>query len=244
MAKGCGGGVSLIEEHLMIRVKLIVEGVTEREFVLRLLRPYLLDKNIDCIPIKMGGDVGFYRAVHSIEDSMQKDKNAYVSTMFDFYGIRGEWPGKKDVKNLVKTGKQMTSIEIGRILNAMIIEELKQHFTDDRINMARFKPYFQVHEFEALVFCDRNILAASIGCNPGDSVFKGIDFNHPEMINDTQETSPSYRLINVFGQKGKSYDKIYTGIEIAKEIGIDPMRNKCPNFNAWLKELENLKPLH
>ncbi|MCH9664648.1 MAG: DUF4276 family protein [Gammaproteobacteria bacterium] len=228
----------------MIRARLIVEGKTESKFISQLLAPYLLEKNIDCRAIAIDGNVEFQRTCRAIRDSMKEDPNAYISTMFDFYGIHDAWPGKKDVKDRFKTGAEITSIEIGKILNARTIEAVKDHLKDSSINMSRFKPYFQIHEFEALVFCDQNILAKRIGANPNDAVFKGIDFNYPEMINDTRETSPSHRIFKIFDQKGTSYNKTSTSIEIVKEIGIAPMRSVCPNFNFWLKELESLKPLH
>lgn len=227
----------------MLRIRLIVEGRTESRFVLQLLAPYLLEKDIDCRPITMGGGVEFHKAFRNIRDAMKEDQNAYISTMFDFYGIRGEWPGRKDVEAYNKSGAETPSIEMGKILNAKITEAVRSNIRDSRINMARFIPYFQIYEFEALIFCDLKILAARIGCSHSDSVFKGINFNSPETINGTLETSPSHRMTRIFDQKGERYIKSQTGIKLAQQIGIEAMRKKCPNFNSWLKELENLKPL-
>ena len=243
MGQECGGSFSIIIKSLMIRIKFIVEGRTESSFISQLLAPYLLRKNIDCKPVSINGDIEFHKAFRNIRNAMKEDQNAYVSTMFDFYGISGKWPGKKDVEAYKKRCAKPRSIEMGEILNAKITEAVKEHWQDDRINMARFIPYFQVHEFEALVFCDQNILAERLGCNPNDAVFNGIEFNDPEMINGPDKIAPSYRIINIFRQKGESYNKVSTGINLAKKIGIETMRKKCPNFNSWLKELENLKPL-
>ncbi len=227
----------------MIRIKLIVEGATEREFVSKLLTPYFSDKNIFFETITIDGNVEFQRVFRNIRDAMKKDQKVYVSTMFDFYGIHSKWPGRKDIESLIKTGSAVTSLQIGEALNKRLEEEVKKNLGDNNINTFRFIPYFQIYEFEALVFCDQNILAAEIGCNPNATAFKEIDFNNPEMINGRRDTSPSHRLGNVFELHNQVYYK-YTGIEITKEIGIETMRQKCPNFNAWLKELENLKPLH
>ena len=35
--------------------------------------------------------------------------------------------------------------------------------------------------------------------------------------------------------------KTVTGIAVAKAIGVEKMREKCPVFNHWLTSLENLR---
>ena len=36
------------------------------------------------------------------------------------------------------------------------------------------------------------------------------------------------------------YSKVTNGIEIAKMITVDTMREKCPIFDVWLKKVEQL----
>lgn len=36
----------------------------------------------------------------------------------------------------------------------------------------------------------------------------------------------------------KEFGKTVQGVEIAKTIGLNPMRKACPHFNRWLNELE------
>ncbi len=229
----------------MIKILIFVEGLTERKFAENLLQEYL-NPNKFHISVtylnKKGGDIEFEKAYKNIHKSI-KDGDRYVSTMFDFYGIDSKWPGNEDAKKFIKTGKKVTSLKIAETLNDRTKEEVEKRLGDRGIDICRFKPYFQIHEFEALVFCDQNILASEIGCKPKDPVFKGIKFNNPELINGKRDTSPSHRLENIFDKKKKLYTKTYTGIKLAQQIGIDAMRKKCPNFDSWLKELESLKPL-
>lgn len=59
--------------------------------------------------------------------------------------------------------------------------------------------------------------------------------NNPEDINDSTETAPSKRLI----QK-TNYRKTTHGPNIAEEIGIEVLREKCGGFDEWLVRLESL----
>ena len=71
--------------------------------------------------------------------------------------------------------------------------------------MRRFIPYVQMYEFEGLLFSDT--LALAKGVNQGRLVdrFKIIrdQFDTPEEINDSPETAPSKRILNLFPE----YDK-------------------------------------
>lgn len=59
----------------------------------------------------------------------------------------------------------------------------------------------------------------------------------PEKINNSPQTAPSKRLERwAHGRYGKTT----SGIVIARAIGIDKMRKKCPLFNSWLFKLESL----
>ena len=59
----------------------------------------------------------------------------------------------------------------------------------------------------------------------------------PEKINNSPQTAPSKRLERwAHGRYGKTT----SGIVIARAIGIDKMRKKCPLFNSWLLKLESL----
>lgn len=52
-------------------------------------------------------------------------------------------------------------------------------------------------------------------------------------------TAPSKRLNN--WSPNHNFRKTTMGITIAEAIGIQKMRDNCPLFNAWLKEIEKIK---
>jgi hypothetical protein len=62
-------------------------------------------------------------------------------------------------------------------------------------------------------------------------------YKTPEAINNHPNTAPSKILARL--SKGNFF-KIVNGIDIAKVIGIEAMRKKCPLFNAWLQKLEDI----
>jgi hypothetical protein len=63
-------------------------------------------------------------------------------------------------------------------------------------------------------------------------------FIEPEAINNSAQTAPSKRL-DAWSKNG-SFAKTTLGIAIASKIGIVQMRKKCPLFNAWIAEFENI----
>lgn len=58
----------------------------------------------------------------------------------------------------------------------------------------------------------------------------------PEDINDNSETAPSKRIKKEIPR----YRKRRFGYIVAKTIGISKIREECPRFNEWLKQLETL----
>ncbi len=105
----------------------------------------------------------------------------------------------------------------------------------------RFEPYLQLHEFEGLLF---NNLTAFKSQIPAEDFLdeaelaKIIRTNpNPELINDTPNNAPSYRLKRLI----KGYNKIVYGSILATEIGLSKIRGKCPRFNRWIDKLETYK---
>lgn len=56
------------------------------------------------------------------------------------------------------------------------------------------------------------------------------------MINDSQQTAPSYRLKRII----KGYHKIVYGNILFDAIGLQNIRSKSPRFNNWIKLLEDI----
>ncbi|GAB6147370.1 DUF4276 family protein [Desulfocicer niacini] len=225
-----------------IDIYIVVEGPTERTFVRDVLAPELANKNIFLQasvigkPGHKGGDIRFGRAAKDIGNFLKLRKDIYVSTMFDFFRIDPDWPGKKKIQGKIKGGRTLPAIRKAEILEGETYNGIVEQFSQYNAE-TRFIPYIEMHEFEALLFSDADILAEKTGINIVE-IKKVIEaYDNPEEINEDPEKAPSKRL-----EKLKTgYRKVAMGKIISEAIGIQTIRNQCPHFNAWLTTLEELK---
>ena len=218
----------------MTRVSVIVEGPTERSFVQQILAPSLWPVGVYVfaiilgVPGHKGGRTNYARVKKDVLRQLSEDRGAYCSTMFDFYGLGGGFPGMPLPPNLANVDKV---IHLERAMKDDIIA----HAPDLRSGV-RFIPYLQLHEFEGLLFSDPVGFARGI-YQPGleDDLRKIRDaFPSPEDINDSTETAPSKRVLNLC----PGYRKPLHGTLAALEVGIDAMRRECPHFRDWVERLE------
>ncbi len=219
-----------------IEVIAIVEGRTEQIFIESILAPYLADKGIFMRatqvskPGQKGGDVRFVRVQKDIGMHLKQRKEIYVTTFVDYYGTK-EWPGLDEVPS------NATPQKITDTINNATAKEVNKLFENQRTEK-RFIPHIAMHEFEALLFSDSEILADEL--NIDENLITDIIDNcgEPEAINNKPETAPSKRLDK--WSNTKKFPKTTKGISIAKEIGIDKMREKCPQFDKWIAHFENI----
>lgn len=220
----------------MKRIIIIGEGQTEQEFCNDVLQPYFNTKDIylqnATIKRTGGGIVGWGALKHQIETHLKQDKEAYVSLLIDYYGIKTHhfYPRWAEAQEMMKTHKYNA---ISLIENGMLsgIDPTLRH---------RFIPYIQLHEFEGLLFSNIEIFLL----NFEEHEFKDLSYlkstvadeENPEMINDGTLTAPSKRLKRILS----SYDKIVYGSLIAQEIGLEKIREKCIGFNNWIEKLESI----
>jgi len=224
-----------------VTVHVVVEGKTEKEFVEALLVPGFATKNISLVPCQIskpgqkGGDVKFDRAKNDIGDFLKQRSDTYVTTMFDYFRIKPDWPGRET------TESERHAMSVAK--KAERIESATQEAVDKlfgRVNATmRFIPYIAMHEMEALLFSDAAKLATHLHVDISaiERILKKC--GEPEKINESERTAPSKRLMELCSR----YKKIDTGSLIAKDIGLAAMREKCPHFDGWLRTLENLRPL-
>jgi hypothetical protein len=104
---------------------------------------------------------------------------------------------------------------------------------------ARFVPYLQVHEYEALVLADPRRIAMLYEAVPAQ--IEGLceecgEFATPEEIDHGRQSHPKYRIQRHFPE----YDENVAGPLIAENIGLPVLRHRCPHFGEWLTRLENL----
>lgn len=197
----------------MVRVGISVEGATEERFIKSVLAPYLYQKQIELTPINLKGNVSLNKIRSELKNlAFSFD---YVSTFYDFYGFNNKDP--KETKATLEEN----------ILNA----------THDSIK-TKLIPYIQMHEFEGLLFSSPKAISSVLNNEKLElwaiEILKGFN-NNPEQINNSVDTAPSKLL-----EKNTRYRKTTHGPNIAKEIGIENIRNMCKGFNEWLNQLEAL----
>ena len=107
----------------------------------------------------------------------------------------------------------------------------------------RLVPHLQLHEFEAMLlvkpdailtyYDDRAKEVAAL-----NRLVEG--FSSPELINDGENFAPSKRIIAQIPEYGQGGGKPTAGPIIAAAIGLETILRKCPHFDAWLRQLEQL----
>ena len=138
-------------------------------------------------PGQKGGDVKFTRVQKDIGLHLKQRSDTYVSTLVDYYGTN-EWPG------LDKIQDNASPTQIAEMLYRETKSEVISLFSEQRAEQ-RFIPYIAMHEFEALLFSDAEILANKLKISA--SIVEAVLFEcgFPEAINNSLQTAPSKRLV-------------------------------------------------
>lgn len=222
----------------IVRLMILTEGQTESKFVKEILAPYLADRQIYASPtmlakpLQKGGDVKFARAIKDIGNHLKQRSDVYVTTFIDYYGLNKDWPGFEAAKRTKEPA------QIADALNRAAQATISQQYGE--LNPAkRFIPFVAVHEYEALLFSSPEMLAKELKVKEAEILKIIHECGEPERINDSAQTAPSKRIISLCPKYENM--KTVTGIAIAKAIGVEKMRQKCPVFNHWLTSLENLR---
>ena len=221
-------------------VHVICEGQTELIFVQQVLFPHILQTRQDLVLLPAligqhgkgsGGNVTFTRLVREVKCYLSSRENI-VTTMLDYYGLSGEWPGLgSNTLSLTSAHDKACALEKA-VFESIAKEARGQEY--------RFHPYFSMHEFEALLFSSPEILAEKLELDIASIRNITSSFTTVEDINNSKETAPSKRLIQLCQSCNRHYDKIYHGKTIANRIGIDAMRRTCTHFASWIDWFENL----
>jgi hypothetical protein len=225
-----------------IEIYIIVEGQTEQTFVRDVLAPQMATQGIYLYPALIGklghkgGNIRFDRVKQDIGHFLKQRHDTYISTMFDYFRIDSMWPGKKEVDQKIQNGATLTAFDKAELLETSTYQNIVKTFSKYHPEN-RFIPYIEMHEFEALLFSDVNILAekSKIEVLHLQKIIE--EYKNPEEINDDPVKSPAKRLKTL----NHTYQKVVMGKVIAKAIGIPSIRKKCAHFNDWLTKLEELK---
>jgi hypothetical protein len=220
-----------------------VEGLTEQTYVGQELALHLAHLQIWVHPIRLrvnkskgeihrGGGHSYPPKRQDIIDKLkqhQHDNDIFVTTMIDLYAIGHGFPKYDDAEKL-----RHLPLERVRFLEAAFAEDIKDE---------RFIPHFQLHEFEAMLFCEPTVLAFEYGPDCEQQIERleqilAAASRLPEQINDGSETAPSKRIIREFPDF--KHDKPRIGPGCARTIGLAKIRKMMPHFDAWLSRLESL----
>ena len=139
----------------MIRVNVVAEGQSEMFFAKGPLNQYFGGRpSIDsrCVLTSRsarnnyeyrGGLISYQQAKNDIVTWLKQDPSAYITTMFDFFRLPNSFP---EYQKAMSCQNHMESV--------LILEEAMKK----DLASSRFIPYIQLHEFEALLFSDIQVL--------------------------------------------------------------------------------------
>lgn len=214
----------------MSRVYVLAEGQTEEAFVNELLVDhyarqgcYLTPIVVDTSPGHKGGVVSYAQVRPQIA-LLCRDAGAYVTTLFDFYRLPRDFPGRASAAyaGLPTAGDRIAFLEAQ--LGASI-------------GCANFVPNLMLHEFEALLFTDVEAIAQWTDDDDALTPLHVVRaVTAPEDINEGPQTAPSKRIAAAV----RGYQKPVHGPLIASDIGLDAIRAACPHFDGWLRRVETL----
>ncbi len=218
---------------------MLVEGPTERSVVENVFNPELSQKGVYLYPRVVGkpghkGGNKFSSVCRELTALIRQEPNSYVTMLFDYYGLPGDWPGLKEAN-------KTDPYKVSDIIEPAIVDSIKSHIGKS-FNPQRFIPYIQLHELESLLFAGPYEMA-NVFEKPGlvpeiEAIVSSC--GGCELINNNPETAPSKRIQQLFPEYKKGRSVNAHAYRIAKRIGLKTIRSKCPNFNKWISQLEKL----
>jgi hypothetical protein len=228
----------------MARLLIHVEGQTEEDFVNEVLRDHLVAKGYHSVEARIVGNARLRRQRGGIRpwpsvktdimNHLREDTGCVATTMVDYYALPhkgpGEWPGKAESRRLGSIERKARCVEDA--VRADLTKEI-----GPRVDPTRFVRFVVMHEFEGLLFSDCQAFSRGIGQPNLEVSFRKIrdGFSTPEEINDSPVTAPSKRVEALV----PGYEKPLLGVLAILEIGLSRIREECPHFNGWLKQLES-----
>ncbi len=209
-----------------------------------ILRDYLVSKGYHSVEARIVGNArlrerrGGIRPWPSVKmdimNHLREDPGCVATTMVDYYALpqtgSGKWPGRAQSKTLSSIEKKALCVQ-DAVRDDLVTE------MGNRFDSKRFVPFVVMHEFEGLLFSDCAAFSRGIGRSDLELSFRGIreDFTTPEEINDSPLTAPSKRVEALV----PGYQKPLLGVLAVLEIGLSRIREECPHFDGWLKQLES-----
>ena len=231
-------------DRAVVELYAVVEGVSEQNFVEQILAEPFARRGIYISATRVGkpghksGIGPWERARKDILNFLRQGKPGrpvYVTTMFDFYRMPHTWPRRADAATMAAPQKAV-------LVEDALLKDVASHFPE--MNLERFIPYVQVHEYEALLFSSTETLISEFPDRAREinALIKQTGDAEPESINDGPSTAPSKRIEALIPEYAGR--KPSASVNVLREIGIDTIRHRCPHFDSWLFRLESLSPAH
>ncbi|MCK6516655.1 DUF4276 family protein [Myxococcota bacterium] len=218
----------------MITLVMVVEGQTEEEIAKALLKPHLSGFGVELRKIEIvqtapghAGGGSWSKWIKHLRNTSRGWTKPEVrfTTLFDLYGLPRDFPRREEARGIRATSARADFVEA--VLGAELCD-------------ARWLPYVQRHETEALVLAALPQLRERLGENTQkngvDSLKRELAGKAPEDVNDGEDTAPSKRLLKHIS----GYRKVMHGPPALKALGLGPLREVCPRFHAWVSRLEAL----
>jgi len=217
-----------------VELQVLCEGLTERNFVTKVLRPHLIPhrvfaraQGLDATLTKSSGVVAHGTLRRNIKSEVGRSReHQWVTTMIDLYALPRDYPG------WARVGNESGVARACRIEAGMAAE----------LANPRFLPFLQVHEFESLVLVDVDRIRSAFPDGEADEtptlLRQSMGSLAPEEVDDGPTTAPSKRIIEAFPRYKAM--KAIAGPQIAAAIGMARLRAACPHFDQWVTRLEGL----
>lgn len=231
----------------MIRINVVAEGQSELFFAKQTLNKFFNGSRfIDsrCVLTSTdrrnnyeyrGGLTTYKQARADILRWMKQDKNAYVTTMFDFYRLPTDFPEYEQAKGLKDHERAVRLLE--EAMRKDILDASPTGPSD------RFIPYIQLHEFETLLYTNIKMLECEYltqqDRNALNKLYEETKMIPPEQINHGDKTAPSKRLLDAVDYRKGSAPALWLEL-----ITIEQIMEKCPHFAGWIDTLSKLPPFH
>ncbi len=222
-------------------VSVICEGECEMDFVQGVLGPHLSIKGITVqgtvvgktvsrdLASSPGGILKFDPLYRHIRAELRRvsSPTSVVTTMVDLYAFPRDLDGFGAISEIADPYERVIQLET---------------LLQRRIGDTRFFPYVQLHEFEALVLSDMEILRRELDESDATEgigrLLADLGDLEPEEVDQSPQGAPSKRLQRFL----PGYRKRTMARSVTSQIGCDRLRRRCPHFGSWLDRLEALSP--
>jgi hypothetical protein len=194
----------------------LVEGLTEKTFVRDVLNPHFHEKGLHLEPVEV------MTSRHRSGKKRVGGLSRYPSFRRDLRRLLGD-SGVVVVTTMVDyyglpsdfpgQGADEANSAIEQVLHL-------EGSLAAEINDPRFLPYLSLHEFEALVLAALDLP----------------DLPEPETVDGEPETHPAKRLEIL----RPGYKKIVDGVLLTQQAGLEHLRSRCPHFDEWISQLEEI----